>query len=124
MIGLWSRRAWVQIPSPPDFKALSSFRKCFFFVILILLLKNPIDNRIFKKIGISKDMKFFGMKKIKVNNLSLEINHNQLFESLGDNYKKGAGYEQITYTDDIGLYRFTFNEEDSLITVSLNFIKK
>ncbi len=72
----------------------------------------------------NKDMEFFSAEKIKVNNLSLGINHSQLFDSLGNNYNEGVGYEQITYKDDVGVYRFTFNEEDILITVGLNLIKK
>lgn len=73
---------------------------------------------------LSKDMDFFGVEKITVNNLNLGIDHSQLFDSLGDDYRKGVGYDQIIYKNDIGLYRFTFNEEDGLITVGLNVIKE
>lgn len=69
-------------------------------------------------------MDYFGMEKITVNDLSFGIDHSQLFDALGDGYREGVGYDQIIYKNDIGLHRFTFNEEDSLITVGLNVIKK
>lgn len=60
---------------------------------------------------------------ITVNDLRFGDNHKQLFEALDSNYKEGVGYNQIIYKNDIGLYRFTFNEEDSLITVGLNVVE-
>ena len=60
---------------------------------------------------------------ITVNDLRFGDNHKQLFEALDSNYKEGVGYNQIIYKNDIGLCRFTFNEEDSLITVGLNVIE-
>ena len=71
---------------------------------------------------LSKDMDFFGAKKITVNNLNLGIDHSQLFDSLGDDYREGVGYDQIVYENDVGKYFFTFSpadDEDMLTSISL-----
>ncbi|MBQ6945624.1 MAG: hypothetical protein IJN43_15080 [Ruminococcus sp.] len=57
---------------------------------------------------------------ITVNDLCFGANHKQLFNTLGDDYREGVGYNQIIYENDLGKYRFTFNDNDSLITVGLN----
>ncbi len=72
--------------------------------------------------ALSNDSEYFGMEKIVVNDLSLGIDHSQLFNVLGDDYREGVGYQQIIYENDIGKYFFTFSpaeDEDKLITVNI-----
>lgn len=83
------------------------------------------EDTIIRSISVgNNDMNFFGTSKITVNGLSIAADHCQLFEALGDDFREGVGYQQIIYGNDIGQYRFTFNFDDSLITIGLNlFIK-
>ncbi|MBR6669551.1 MAG: hypothetical protein IKL31_02250 [Ruminococcus sp.] len=81
------------------------------------------DNTIINGISVmNKDMDYFEMEKITINDLTLGIDHSQLFATFGDDYREGVGYNQIIYENDLGKYRFTFNDNDSLITVGLNIL--
>lgn len=76
---------------------------------------------------LSNDMDFFGTSKITVNDLSLLIDHSQLFDTFGDDYREGVGYDQIIYEGDIGKYIFTFSpadDEDMLTSIHLLNLEK
>ncbi|MBO5383664.1 MAG: hypothetical protein J6A30_05125 [Ruminococcus sp.] len=72
----------------------------------------------------SEDIDYFETEKITIGDISMGIDHNKLFELLGDDYREGVGYNQIKYKNDSGLYRFAFNDDDSLITVGLSDLNR
>ncbi|MCM1008768.1 MAG: hypothetical protein NC485_12775 [Ruminococcus flavefaciens] len=76
---------------------------------------------------LSNDMDFFGTSKITVSDLSLVIDHSQLFDTFGDDYREGVGYDQIIYEGDMGKYIFTFSpadDEDMLTSIHLLNLEK